>query len=772
MKEILITSSVLIVALLMLRLIFGKKVRCTLIYAAWALVALRLLIPVQIGQLDFSVLTVAQPLTETVTEVSGLRVIGQNEREAESQVILEYIERDQTVFNPETQIMIQESLERNESKEEIATHISKTQSPENTFVPEVQQQVAQQVTEQTNFVSIGQLATIIWLAGVAVMAAWFAIVNLRHGRMLRRNREKLECDSPIPVYVSEKVGSPCLVGLFRPVIYLTPQSAADEAVRRHVLTHELTHYRHGDHIWSWVRCICLCVYWFDPLVWAAAWCSRRDCELACDEGALSRLGEDERLAYGKSLLDVVSHASAPAHLMQTATAMNETKEQLKQRVNFIVKKPKRSIVAAICMVLACAIVAGCAAAGPAPAKSAGTESGGTMAPTAPTGSTDPAPSESTESTEPADTTAPTVPEPTGTTSSEGFTDEEIKAMMKDYAYIVGKLDYHDPMGSNFSVHTGDYSEYYHGNEALRYCYERLQELEVLDPWLNEKAWNKYCYASNMPNFDRQAYLDKFYIVEDACVQMNYITHYQEESYDAYAQNAYVRWHYNPDGTVVYVENGTWRWYEMRHYGIVTGGDLIRIYEDNRMFCYGYFGTPDTAHLQLLPTYDADGRLIREEIWGITTGIQEYEISYEYDQNDLLVHIRIESDAREDYIFNYTYDAYGRITGEELKQTDDYGTYQLWEVAYFYDVYGRLDWALLTSTQLPSSAQGEEPRFWEEIWDFSLDEQGRVVNRKIYKSVTHNQDGTLQPNPGGDWYEEIYVYGDVYVYGEYTLLPLP
>ena len=363
MKEILITSSVLIVALLLLRLLFAKKVRRGLIYAAWALVALRLLIPVQIGQLDFSVLTAAQPLTETVEEVSSLRVVGQNEREANIQVTKDYIERDQTVFTPEVQEYIQSAQKENRPAEEIATAIVKTQGSQ-VYVPEVREQVAQQVAEQTDFVSIGQLVRIIWLSGVAAMVVWFAIVNLRHGLMLGRNREPLTCESPIPVFVSEKVASPCLVGLFRPAVYLTPQSAASEETLRHVLTHELTHYRHGDHIWSLVRCVCLCVYWFDPLVWAAAYMSRRDCELACDEGALQRLGEAERIAYGRTLLEVVSHAARHANLLQTATSMNETKKQLKERVNFIVKKRKISITAAICMVLVCAIVAGCVAAGP------------------------------------------------------------------------------------------------------------------------------------------------------------------------------------------------------------------------------------------------------------------------------------------------------------------------------------------------------------------------------------------------------------------------
>lgn len=363
MKEILITSSVLIGVLMLLRLIFSQKVSRTLIYGAWILVALRLLIPVQIGQLDFSVLTAARPLTETVEEVSGLRVMGQNEREADIQVTKDYIEQDRTVFVPEVQEYIESAIEKNETPEQIATVIIKTQGREEIYVEHVQAQVALQVQEQTDFVSLGQVAKMVWLCGVGVMTLWFAVVNLRHSRSLRKNRQPLETDSPIPVYVSDAASSPCLVGLLRPAVYLTPASVADSKMLEHVVKHELTHYRHGDHLWSLVRCLCLCIYWFDPLVWAAAYLSRRDCELACDEGAMRGMDAAERVSYGKTLLEVVSHAAGPVKLLQTATSMNETGKQLKERVCFIVKKPKISITAAICMVLLCAIVAGCAAAG-------------------------------------------------------------------------------------------------------------------------------------------------------------------------------------------------------------------------------------------------------------------------------------------------------------------------------------------------------------------------------------------------------------------------
>ena len=368
MKEILITSSVLIAVLLLLRLIFAKKVSRVLIYSAWGLVALRLLIPVQIGELDFSVLTVAQPVIEAVDERVEDAILGTAPEKSYEYHIQHYIEKDPSVFIPEVQEQIQQEISQGtQTREEIFEKIQQEFPEQEILTPEGQETVQMLVGigNTTLLHNADTLVNTVWAVSIAAMAVWFTIVNLRHSRMLLKNREKLECDSPIPVYVSEKVGSPCLVGLFRPAIYLTPECAASEETMRHVLTHELTHFAHKDHIWSVVRCGCLCVYWFNPLVWVAAWFSRRDCELACDEGALKRLGEDQRIAYGKSLLDVVSHASAPAHLMETATAMNETKKQLKERVNFIVRKPKISLIAAICMVLVCALVAGCAAAGPA-----------------------------------------------------------------------------------------------------------------------------------------------------------------------------------------------------------------------------------------------------------------------------------------------------------------------------------------------------------------------------------------------------------------------
>ncbi|MDE7233124.1 MAG: hypothetical protein K2N37_08650, partial [Lachnospiraceae bacterium] len=53
----------------------------------------------------------------------------------------------------------------------------------------------------------------------------------------------------------------------------------------------LVHKKHGDSFWALLRSVLVTVYWFHPLVWVAAACSKRDWELAWDEEALLLLGE-------------------------------------------------------------------------------------------------------------------------------------------------------------------------------------------------------------------------------------------------------------------------------------------------------------------------------------------------------------------------------------------------------------------------------------------------------------------------------------------------
>lgn len=333
MKEILISSSLLILLVLLLRWLLRGKVRQKLLYAAWLLVALRLLVPVQFGQWSYSVTS----LTQTVAEQS--ETIQQAEQILQTPVQIFQTTEPQPLVTEPTQ----------------PSAVVKPEYPKPVTTPEVQPQASVEKAGPT----LSQILKTIWLAGIGLMALWFLMTNISFRCKAKAGSTGLEIPGPVPVRVSSKVPSPCLVGLVRPVIYVTPECAEDPQMMYHVITHETAHLRQWDPVWSFVRCVCLCIYWFNPLVWVAAIQSRRDCELSCDESALRQLGDEERIAYGKTLLTMVRSAS-PAALLNTATSMSESKKQLKERMCFIVKKPRNIVIAVVAMTLVIALAAGCA----------------------------------------------------------------------------------------------------------------------------------------------------------------------------------------------------------------------------------------------------------------------------------------------------------------------------------------------------------------------------------------------------------------------------
>lgn len=146
------------------------------------------------------------------------------------------------------------------------------------------------------------VASVIWLAGAAVMLLWALVSWLR---LRRRVTEAVRLEGN--VYESERVASPFVLGLIRPRIYLP--FGLDEGAREQVLTHERAHIARGDHVIKPLGWLILAVYWYNPLVWLAYALFCRDIELACDERVIRRLPVSGRADYSQALLDL----SRPHH---------------------------------------------------------------------------------------------------------------------------------------------------------------------------------------------------------------------------------------------------------------------------------------------------------------------------------------------------------------------------------------------------------------------------------------------------------------------------
>ncbi len=261
MIEWIISSSLLILVVLVLRAAMGKRISAGLRYGLWAVVLVRLLVPV-----SFLAVTVPQ---------------------------LPVWEPPEAMLEKSIYILPVDSAPAGEAG--IATWADGSIVETDSFGHSRLDDSGKKVVRYADRISPLELLGWVWIAGAASLGTVLAASNLRFIIRLRRVRRPLEGTSaPIPVYVAAGLPSPCLIGLLHPAIYVTEEAANTPAMLRHVLAHELTHYNHRDHLWSVLRGAALAVHWWNPLVWLAVVCSRRDGELACDEGALERLGDGER----------------------------------------------------------------------------------------------------------------------------------------------------------------------------------------------------------------------------------------------------------------------------------------------------------------------------------------------------------------------------------------------------------------------------------------------------------------------------------------------
>lgn len=329
MKEILLTSSVLILALLALRRLFRRTVSRRMQYALWLLVLVRLLVPVNVGTLAHNVLSAAAPVQAVV------------EKRLDTPVL--YVQ-DGTERRPAQLLPGKES-----QGEPLSPPSDAAQS-----APADEYSI---VTPTYRTVTLSEALTYVWYAGMAGVGAWFLFTNLRFARALRKARTPYRVEGcRYPVYLVSALPSPCLFGVLRPAVYLNEKALQSPDALRFVLAHEQTHARHLDPLWSLLRGVCLTIYWFDPLVWLAAVLSREDCELACDEGTLRALGADERAAYGKTLLTLVPVCDKPQNPLLGATTMTSGKRSLKERITRIAENRQAKAAAVFAVVALAALV--------------------------------------------------------------------------------------------------------------------------------------------------------------------------------------------------------------------------------------------------------------------------------------------------------------------------------------------------------------------------------------------------------------------------------
>lgn len=187
----------------------------------------------------------------------------------------------------------------------------------------------------------------IWVIGMGCMAAYMLLSFIWMWLTLLR-AEHIQDN----VYRCTQWSTPFVLGIIAPCIYV-PESVSEEDLPQ-VLAHERCHIRRWDHVVKPFAFLLLAVNWFNPMLWAAYVLLGRDMENACDEMALKNADAAQRAAYSRAL---VSCAAQPKMAAVCPLAFGEV--AVKERVKNVLGYKKPAIWAAVILAAAAVVIGVC-----------------------------------------------------------------------------------------------------------------------------------------------------------------------------------------------------------------------------------------------------------------------------------------------------------------------------------------------------------------------------------------------------------------------------
>lgn len=329
LTQIGLTVSAAALVLFLLRKALKKRYPARAMCLVWAVLALRLLIPVQ--------LTLPDPPVQVTPRTT-------------------YLTR--TDFTPER--LEEVGLPVLEQDGEITTDRWVTSEQAQALTP----------NDMPSLISfdLGRVLGIAWVAGLVIFAGWQLYRYLTFHYVLKKSSHPAERDTLIAVFEEEKhalcirraiplcvtsaADCPMLAGFLRPALYL-PDEALSEQDAAFIFRHELTHYKRGD-LWLKLALVAArAVHWFNPLVHLMARFAQEDIELACDDAVVRGMDVDARRAYGETILRSVEAQMKKRALVSCFAGDKET--LMRRFEGLFDKKVKKR---GIALVVAAAVLVG------------------------------------------------------------------------------------------------------------------------------------------------------------------------------------------------------------------------------------------------------------------------------------------------------------------------------------------------------------------------------------------------------------------------------
>ena len=190
-----LSSSVLVAAIVGIRAVLGKRISMRLRYGLWLLVLVRLLIPGNFIPSNFSVENITGSLQEQ-PQMQQLSQEWNTPQESYEEVYQEVLQQHyQEHYQPD-------------GKTENQT-INQSQAAETATVPvtlppleqeQIRQETELRVEQSAPIYSLRQILIGVWILGGAAVGTFLIAVNWDFSRRLKRTRQQVAADAPVPVY--------------------------------------------------------------------------------------------------------------------------------------------------------------------------------------------------------------------------------------------------------------------------------------------------------------------------------------------------------------------------------------------------------------------------------------------------------------------------------------------------------------------------------------------------------------------------------------------
>ena len=313
-----LSTSVVILALIVLGSLINKRYVAKWKYGIWIVLALRLLVPVhyELPDAQFQITIPAEVGSLAVSDVFEAQPSVLNVQLASPQVT------EPVGTGPQT----------------IAPLVMQPNIPED---------------EESSFTLLQALGYL-WAAGAICLLAWQLTGFIFYKRkivkrgsstenpvlleQLRELTQELGIRKQVALLIYKNANSPMIIGFWRPILVLPGEEYTREE-SFYILRHELIHLRRHDVFVKFLLLLARDFHWFNPVVYMMHREAVVDMELACDEAVVKGGSYAQKEAYTETLMSTLHRQQGGGPLL--STQFSGSKRIMKKRFQNILSKTRK-----------------------------------------------------------------------------------------------------------------------------------------------------------------------------------------------------------------------------------------------------------------------------------------------------------------------------------------------------------------------------------------------------------------------------------------------